>query len=319
MKKKVSVIVPIYNVEKYLKCCVDSIINQTYKNLEIILVDDGSTDNSPKICDEYKNIDDRIVVIHKKNGGLSSARNAGIDIITGDYLYFVDSDDYINSHCIEILMKETDDGMYSIVACGVQNVSEIDIEEKDYDEKYISKTYESISACNSIYDNPLKDLRIMVWNKLYSKNIFKKLRFCDGLIHEDEAIIYQLLFESNNIKYIDTNLHYYRYNETSITRTKFSKKRFDILRALKIRIEFLIDKNKELLLKNYTLYLHLLAYYKYLSRKFSIDYELIDFDKEIDLIYQLKKKYSVNLKDWIIYHFRNIYGFIVYLKNLIKK
>ncbi|HJA50079.1 MAG TPA: glycosyltransferase, partial [Candidatus Fusicatenibacter intestinipullorum] len=95
-KVKISVIIPVYNVEKYLKRCLDSVINQTYKNLEIILIDDGSTDNSGKICDEYAQKDERIIVIHKENGGVSSARNKGLDICIGDYISFIDSDDWIN-------------------------------------------------------------------------------------------------------------------------------------------------------------------------------------------------------------------------------
>ena len=109
----VSIIIPIYKVEPYLRCCLDSIVNQTYTNLEIILVDDGSPDGCPKICDEYAAKDNRIVVIHKENGGLSDARNAGLDVYKGDYVYFIDSDDIIPSNCIyalfEILSKENAD------------------------------------------------------------------------------------------------------------------------------------------------------------------------------------------------------------------
>ena len=103
---KVSIIVPIYNVEKYLSKCIESILSQTYKNIEIILVDDGSPDNSPQICDEYAKKDDRIIVIHKANGGVSSARNAGIDIATGKYIGFVDPDDYIENNMYELMVNK---------------------------------------------------------------------------------------------------------------------------------------------------------------------------------------------------------------------
>ena len=117
MKSLVSVIVPIYKVEKYLNKCVDSIINQSYKNLEIILVDDGSPDKCGEICDKYAEKDSRVKVIHKENGGLSDARNAGIDIAKGDYLLFVDSDDWITSNICEVLIKNANDNLSDIIAC----------------------------------------------------------------------------------------------------------------------------------------------------------------------------------------------------------
>lgn len=120
----ISVIVPVYHVEKYLTKCVDSICSQTYDNLEIILVDDGGDDMCPSICDEYKKIDSRIKVIHKKNGGLSDARNAGLDIATGQYLYFVDSDDYIDDHTIEFLYASIVANGSDIAVCEYVRVSE---------------------------------------------------------------------------------------------------------------------------------------------------------------------------------------------------
>ena len=122
-KTKVSVIVPVYNVEKYLNRCVDSIINQTYKNLEIILVDDGSTDNSAEICDEYKEKDSRIKVLHKTNGGLADARNAGLDIYTGAYVCFIDSDDYFVPNAIEEYAKKAVDENSDVVVCGMERIA----------------------------------------------------------------------------------------------------------------------------------------------------------------------------------------------------
>ena len=116
----ISLVVPIYNVEKFLGQCIESIINQTYNDIEIILVDDGSTDNSGKICDEYKSIDNRIRVIHKVNGGLSSARNAGMRIAQGEYICFIDSDDYIDSQMLEIMKKQIKNA--DIVICGKEDI-----------------------------------------------------------------------------------------------------------------------------------------------------------------------------------------------------
>ena len=123
---KISVIVPVYNVEKYLDKCVESIVNQTYKNLEIILVDDGSTDSCPEICDEWAKKDNRIKVIHKPNGGLSSARNAGMDSMTGSYIQFVDSDDYIKSNMIEVMYGNIIKGDYDVCVCNYSFIDESD-------------------------------------------------------------------------------------------------------------------------------------------------------------------------------------------------
>ena len=116
MDEKISIISPVYNVEDYLKDCVESILNQTYKNIELILIDDGSTDNSGKICDEYASKDNRVKIVHKKNGGLSSARNAGLDIATGDYIFFVDSDDFLyKNSVIEKIIKATNGGTKDLI------------------------------------------------------------------------------------------------------------------------------------------------------------------------------------------------------------
>lgn len=160
----ISVVVPVYNVEKYLNRCVESIVNQTYKNLEIILVDDGSTDSSPAICDEWAQKDNRIKVIHKKNGGLSSARNAGIKALTGKYVCFIDSDDYIEINTFELMLKSITKDDYDVCICSANLV------DKDYNiiskENYKSSTFsgeevmkafltgkvfESISACDKLY------------------------------------------------------------------------------------------------------------------------------------------------------------------------
>ena len=139
MKDLISVIIPIYNVEKYLNKCIDSIINQTYKNLEIILVDDGSPDNCPQICDEYAKKDNRIKVIHKKNGGVSSARNVGLINSTGNYIGFIDPDDYIEPIMYEKLLKVLKESNTLVSMCGFYKIKDNKIIKIDnYDEKIIS-------------------------------------------------------------------------------------------------------------------------------------------------------------------------------------
>ena len=143
----ISIIVPIYNVEKYLKQCIESIISQTYRNIEIILVDDGSPDNCGKICDEYSQKDKRIIVLHKENGGLSDARNKGIDIAKGDYLTFVDSDDFVNIDYIEKLYNSIKFNNTKLAQCGISKVDENNeiIEKLNYEKNQIKTSHEILN------------------------------------------------------------------------------------------------------------------------------------------------------------------------------
>lgn len=171
----ISVIIPIYNVEKYLKKCIDSIINQTYKNLEIILVDDGSPDNCGKICDEYAKKDQRIRVIHKKNGGLSDARNAGIDIAKGKYIAFVDSDDYVEKEYIEIMYKELKKNNVKIVQCGINKISDNEeiIDNYGYLKDELINSQRIMEEKYTKY--PISN--VVAWNKLYDIDLFKNIRY----------------------------------------------------------------------------------------------------------------------------------------------
>lgn len=225
----ISIIVPIYNVEKYLNKCIDSIINQTYKNIEIILINDGSEDNSGKICDKYAKEDSRIKVIHKKNGGLSDARNVGIDASQGDYIAFIDSDDWVDLYMIERL--------YNLIIQHKADIVQGDYIEV-YDEDNILKniTKEEINFYNSnqmleyLYGEKYVKT-VVVWNKLYKKELFDQIRFPKGRLHEDEFTTYKVIHRANTI--IDSNLpvYYYRQRESSIMNSDFNIKRFDILDA----------------------------------------------------------------------------------------
>ena len=173
---KVSVIVPIYNAEKYLSDCIDSIIAQTHKNLEIILVDDGSPDNCPAICDEYAKKDDRIKVIHKQNGGVSSARNTGLDIMTGDYVVFIDSDDIVNVHYIEYLLDICIANDADISYCGYSTFKEsnnVNINSIPNDDKNIL-VFENSEGLKNYFSGWIYP---MMWNKLYKRKCFEKQRF----------------------------------------------------------------------------------------------------------------------------------------------
>lgn len=244
MNKLVSIIVPIYNAEVYLKCCIESLLHQTYRNIEIILVNDGSTDNSMKICLEYKGIDPRIVVLDKSNGGLSDARNCGIDISKGDYLLFVDSDDFIHPQMTEGLVNVSESFGADISICRFSKIA--------YGEKITypiykteditgtAKVYTKEQAINELFDGSNYLAFTVAWNKLYKKDIFKQIRYPYGRIHEDEAVAYKLFLQANRIVFTDTVLYYYVQREGSIMGAPFTEKRFDFVTAYRERMEYMI-------------------------------------------------------------------------------
>ena len=216
----ISVIVPVYNIEKYLKRCIDSIIVQTYKNLEIILVDDGSTDESGVICDKYKDLDNRIKVIHKKNEGAAIARNIGIECAEGEYVAFVDSDDYIHPKMFELLHTTLVRNKADISVCDISDVP-FDLEsEQGVEEEHIitgKKSYfNEIAHQNLLY--------IVIWNKLYKKELFKNIKFPEGRKYED--LWFSAIFFSNvkRAVFINNKLYYYYQRENSLSKEKISMK-----------------------------------------------------------------------------------------------
>lgn len=227
---KVSVIVPVYKVEKYLNKCVDSIISQTYKNLEIILVDDGSPDNCPRICDEYAQKDDRIKVIHKQNGGLSDARNAGIDVASGEYIAFVDSDDYINKLMIETLYKDMIVNNVDISVVGYKYVAEgekisSDEEISTSNVRIVDKTF----ALTCLFgDNQIGNY---AWNKLYARELFNDIRYPKGKKMEDLGTTYLLFQKASKISLNDAKLYNYLQRGDSIVHivdTKLMNDKFEL-------------------------------------------------------------------------------------------
>lgn len=226
----ISIIIPIYNVEKYIHRCVDSVINQTYQNLEIILVDDGSPDNCGKICDEYATKDTRIKVIHKENGGLSDARNYGIESATGEWLFFLDSDDWIYPQTIEKLYDAAIKNNVSVSLCtyfksdnewcGVDTT--VEAEEWLPKDLYIKKY---IIATNA-------------WAKLYRRDCFKDIRYPVGKIHEDAFVTYRILFAQDRLAFIQQPYYSYFDNNESITGRPWNTDRVVILEALQEQLAF---------------------------------------------------------------------------------
>ena len=189
MQPLISVIVPIYNVEDYLDRCVDSIINQTYKNLEIILVDDGSPDNCPKMCDDYAKIDNRIKVVHKENGGLSDARNAGMKVATGEYVSFIDSDDYVSLDFYETLLQTMIDNDSDIVECGVVKFYE-NGKFDEYSDDQMIKNFNTVDGLEGLINE--NSFHQYVWNKLYKSSIALDIPYEVSKLNEDEFWTYQI-------------------------------------------------------------------------------------------------------------------------------
>ncbi|MEE1125885.1 MAG: glycosyltransferase [Acutalibacteraceae bacterium] len=223
----ISVIVPIYNVEDYLRRCVDSIINQSYKNLEIILVDDGSPDNSPKICDEYIEKDNRIKVVHKKNGGLSDARNAGMEVATGEYVSFIDSDDWIDVDFINSLYNGIKSGA-DVAECATRLVDNDDntLSTRGSKEGKISReeALAKLITEDGVYQT--------VWNKLYKRSQIEELPFAVGKYHEDDFWTWRVFLKMDKLYLCEKPMYNYLQNRSnSIIGSSYSLKKLDGIEA----------------------------------------------------------------------------------------
>ncbi|MDD6478701.1 MAG: glycosyltransferase [Oscillospiraceae bacterium] len=211
-KPLISIIVPVYNVEQYLDECVTSIVNQTYENIEIILVDDGSTDNSPKMCDDWAKKDSRIKAIHKENGGASSARNAGLDMATGDYIGFVDSDDYIEAYMYEKLLEAISDKAIKICCCNTYRILK-NREIQKPKAKIIKKEMDTTAAVKELILTESTSL----CDKLFAASLFDDIRFPNGETNEELSLLIPLIVRGSGIVKISDALYYYREREGSVT------------------------------------------------------------------------------------------------------
>lgn len=230
----ISVIIPVYNVQPYLKQCIESIINQTYKNLEIILVDDGSTDESGSICDSYALQDKRIRVIHQENMGLSSARNTGIDSANGDFISFIDSDDYVDPDLYQILHDKVVEYNLDIISFR----SSINKGGKLYTPKRYKGEF-TIYQGKEILENALKNDDVCVWNKLYKRSVIGNIRFPVGRVFEDTATNYLFMNHAYRYAHYNKALHIYRKRAGSICADGLNyKKRYDFFLAYKEQLNF---------------------------------------------------------------------------------
>lgn len=316
MKPLVSIIVPVYNVEKYIYGCITSILTQTYDNLQVILVDDGTPDNSGKICDDFAQKDNRVSVIHKANGGLSSARNAGLDIAKGDYIIFVDSDDYLADNAVEILVAANEKYGADFVQFYMIHTNNEEYSKKHADENYNAEM--------------LTDIKQMFWKmyntvgsgesactKLYKREMFDGLRFKEGIIHEDTHFVTLLIQKTKRALYLDSKLYYYVIHENSIITSPFSRKKLDGLWVSEFRIsEFgrlgfidLANHEKEKYFFNLANFWCLAKQAKDEECLRIIENKLNDFTKEKDvsfgkkaeLIYKMSKKNTKLLYIYYLY------------------
>ena len=244
--KKLSVIVPIYNVEKYLEQCVNSIINQTYTNLEIILVDDGSNDGCREMSEAYAKQDERIVVIHKANGGLSDARNAGIDRATGDYLAFIDADDYIDRTMFFSMISALEATRADIAICNFDCVDEEGalIDEKNREARIVAGELTSGQALDMLCKT-WGHYYVIACNKIYKKELFKELRFSNGKLHEDEFIVHEVFSRMEKMICLEEAFYKYVQRNDSITKVSYSIRHLDAVEALFLRTRFFINANSE--------------------------------------------------------------------------
>ncbi|MCD8220944.1 MAG: glycosyltransferase [Clostridiales bacterium] len=235
----ISVVVPVYKVEKYLARCVESIQKQTYQNLEIILVDDGSPDQCGELCDNYAKKDPRIRVIHKENGGLSDARNVGIEAFSGEYLVFVDSDDWLDRDMIELLYRVSGMCGADITECSYRNIYTGKIkEETRCTGEIIEGNY--VTALEGMLD--WKYFKPVAWNKLYKRKVLGDIRYPKGKVHEDEFTTYKYFYQTDKVAYVDVSKYNYdRTREDSITGKKFSEKNLDACWAFRERVDFFYE------------------------------------------------------------------------------
>ena len=241
--KLLSVIIPVYNVEQYLERGVLSVVYQTYRNLEILLIDDGSKDNSGEICDQLARSYNRIRVLHKENGGLSDARNAGLSLAKGEYITFLDSDDYIHPETYSILISQMEENEADITECRTVKVYSTFPPMLKIEAAQIIRMNRE-EAMLSSYD--WKYFTAVVWNKIYKREIVEDKRFPVGRYHEDEFFIHEVLYASSKLVHVAVDLHYYQQRPNSIMASEYNEKHIDAIEAFQNRLDFFKEKNADI-------------------------------------------------------------------------
>ena len=288
---EVSIIVPVYQVENYIRQCIDSILVQTFTDFELILVDDGSKDRSGKICDEYAVLDQRVKVIHKENGGLSDARNCGMDQAVGNYFMFVDSDDYIAPTMLEYLYKALMNKEADIAVCNFLHFFEED-RKRDFSTNIQSEVLSGAEIFYSRKNERVYGIWTVAWNKLYKRETLGNVRFRFGKYHEDEFWANDIYQMDIKVVTIPECLYYYRQRDNSIMGRKNIKRDFDILEALQERIAvyFMDERHADQAYKVMIFSLEYLAESKKLITNKDEENQFLQAEKKTkDMIKRLKK------------------------------
>jgi glycosyltransferase involved in cell wall biosynthesis len=294
MDVEISIIVPVYNIEHLLAKCIDSILDQSLTNFELILVNDGSTDKSGEICNQYAKLDSRVKVIHKKNGGTASSRNAGLEVSVGKYIGFVDNDDYINKYMFETLFNHACLHSSDIVVCDYLQVNEgQDYDTCKLDLDYSVHHFNNIEALNQIYTE--QATFVYPWNKLYQKRLFEDIKYEIGNLYDDETVAHKILYNSKKVTYIKTKLYYYVKRKGSMVNSPFNIKKFGRVYALKEREVFFRNiREVDLHQKALKHYMETFFWYYFLAKSSfnNIDLELKKLKHTFDksLIYLLSSK-----------------------------
>ena len=319
MNDLISIIVPIYNVKNYIEKCVNSLISQTYKNIEILLIDDGSTDDSPILCDKLKEKDSRIYVYHKKNGGLSDARNYGIERAKGKYLSFIDGDDYIDEDMIEFLYSELKENNCDISICGkylnYENGTQIDVNNSK--EKIIMDKKQAL-----IYINSFKGFDMSACDKLYKKDLFNDISFPYGKKCEDFYTMYKLFDKCDNkiVYNAVSKYHYYQRNDSISRNSTIDHSYVD---ASLSQLDFFMQKYPELLFAAQTMnvFANLSLYNKYLKYNIKCSKKEVKEIRKVvkkNILVILKNKYIPNYKKIqavCFFIFPKLYNAIIKKKN----
>lgn len=303
--KLVTVVVPIYNVEETLRECIQSIRNQTYRHLEVILVNDGSTDRSLEICKDMKNSDSRISIIDKKNGGLSSARNAGIDQATGEYICFIDSDDWIEKDFIQLLVQGIEEKQADISVVGIVKVTDfnkINFKTETFENWF---EYSRKQAMKVLFTSNL--ISYSAWNKLYKRRLFTEIRYPIGMLMEDKATTYRLIDLADKIVVNTSTKYHYYLRQNSILRRSFNHKNFDSFEIHDQMVRFIDQKYPELSIYVRSRYVY--EAIRMLMRMIESNYDnKTDFERCIKVISDNqwavksdnKMKKSIKLFSWLI-------------------
>ena len=289
----ISVIVPVYNVERYLKKCINSILDQTYENIEVVLVDDGSTDKSGAICDEYAAKDLRVTVIHKENGGLSSARNAGLKVAAGDLIGFVDADDYIEDTMYEKLKENMDKYGSDISVCQIYKSYKYFTDLVDGLDK--EEVYEGKDKFSNL-ENDNYFMTVVAWNKLYKKDLFKRVKYPEGRLFEDSYVICDILSKAKKVSYLNEPLYYYTVRRSSISRSYTEKHSENIEACDKIINSLKKYKYEDLKVKEeYRKVIHSLNYFYRIKVKTLDDERIVKYVEDtIKISKQIKDNKYLN-------------------------